>query len=244
MDALKRILINKKSTFEKLCESNHIQLDYVLNREGISILSDIFQKREYADYFPFYEDSVILDFGGHFGYFSLFAWKNSGNASRIFVFEPDPKNFQILSKNIENTPIVAFQMGVSETTGTAKLFLGNSTNHSLIHDYKLNLNAKEFVTIETISLKDIFEKNNLEKVDFVKMDCEGAEYEIILNSPSEVLQKISTFSIEFHDMQIKEKTAARLIEKLMQSGFKVVKYVYEPSNLGLNYGKLIMTQLF
>lgn len=240
MNPISKILINKKSEFEKVCKANFLELDYVSNRNGLSVFFDIFQKREYSDYFPFYENATILDIGGHYGYFSLFALKNSGVNSKIFVFEPDPENFKILSQNLQNLNIQISNKGVSSFVGATTLFLGNSTNHSIISDYALNNPKTKIITIQTVSLAYIMQQNGISKIDFLKMDCEGAEYDIILNSDDKTLLKIRTLSLEFHDTKRSDQTANKLIERLQGLGFEVVKFLYEPTNMGLNYGKLIM----
>lgn len=240
MNPISKILVNKKSEFEQVCKSNFLELDYVLNRTGLGIFYDIFQRREYADYFPFYENAIIVDIGGHYGYFSLFALKNSGIDSKIYVFEPDPENFKVLSANIKESKIVASNKGVSSFVGATTLYLGNSTNHSIISDYALNKKETRIITIQTVSLSYFMQQNSLNKIDFLKMDCEGAEYDIILNSDDKTLQKVQVYSLEFHDTKRADQTANKLIERLSGLGYRVAKFVYEPTNLGLNYGKLIM----
>jgi hypothetical protein len=80
---------------------------------------------------------------------------------------------------------------------------------------------------------------NIDKIDFLKIDCEGAEYEIIAQSSDDSLMKASIISMEFHDMKNVDQTAQTLINRLTSLGFSVVKFQYEPTNYGLNYGKLI-----
>ncbi len=53
--------------------------------------------------------------------------------------------------------------------------------------------------INTITLQNIFEKYKIEKIDFLKMDCEGAEFEIVMNTPSIILDKIQKISMEIHE---------------------------------------------
>ena len=59
----------KKYRFQQFCKKNNLNLSYKLNQEGLEILNEVFHKREYADYFPFYEKVTIIDIGAHMGYF-------------------------------------------------------------------------------------------------------------------------------------------------------------------------------
>ena len=66
-------------------------------------------------------------------------------------------------------------------------------NNSLIssaHDIKNN-----YYDVETITLKDIFERNKIQKVDFVKIDIEGMEFDLIENLEDSIFQKIDKFLI-------------------------------------------------
>lgn len=66
--------------------------------------------------------------------------------------------------------------------------------------------------------------NTLSSVDFLKMDCEGAEYEIIKKTPKNILSKIKFIALEYH---LKEQYAClpnsplELIKKLEEAGFSV-----------------------
>ena len=87
-------------------------------------------------------------------------------------------------------------------------------------------------------------ENKLEKVDFLKIDCEGAEYSILENTPGNIYDRITTISMEFHDLKEKYFTGEHLIRTLIMNGFKIVKYEYERTYMDLNYGKIIGTKLF
>ena len=58
------------------------------------------------------------------------------------------------------------------------------------------LETNNFVIVKSKSLFDIFSENNIQECDFLKLDCEGAEYEIIDSLTSEFLNKIKKYAIE------------------------------------------------
>jgi FkbM family methyltransferase len=234
-----------RKAFDRINTANGLALDYSVNQTGYAVLESIFGKREYADYFPFYEDSVIVDVGAHFGYFSLFATKNAGPDSKIFSFEPDPHNQRIMKQNLTDCGIfhvtlIEGAMGSAE--GTLKLYGGSEINRSIFREYALG-NGKEVAEVPVMTLAGWMQKHAIHHIDFLKLDCEGAEYDILFGATDELLAKIKTISMEFHDMKKREMTGLRLAERLRKAGFTIVKFVHEPSNLGLNYGKLIATRL-
>ena len=237
--------LNRTKRFEQICAANKLSLNFKWNESGFQVFESIFVKREYADYFPFYENATIIDIGAHYGYFSLFAAVNTDDAARIFSFEPDSVNFQKLKQNVldcKTNKIYAQQCAVSARTGSIDLFKGSDINHSIIQEHSLLENSSEKETVQSISLDDLIVKNTISHVDFLKMDCEGAEYEILFNTSGETLTKIKTISIEFHDLKSSSQNANTLIAHMRNFGFQVVKFMYEPSNYGLNYGKLIFTK--
>lgn len=142
-------------------------------------------------------DSIIIDIGAHIGTFSIFAAKKAKNVA-LYAYEPDSKNYEILNENIVlnnlGSQIRTFKLGVGKRKGIRTLFMSenNFGNHSFYGK------SKKRAKIKTISLKDVFEDNKLLKCNLLKLDCEGAEYEIIYNTPKKYLQKVQNIVMEYH----------------------------------------------
>ncbi|MFZ4402344.1 MAG: FkbM family methyltransferase [Bacteroidales bacterium] len=238
---------NKQQKFNKICTVNKISLEYNLNKNELQILSDIFEGREYSDYFPFYKKVTIIDIGAHYGYFSIFANKNTNNQSTIFAIEPSNMNFEKMTSNINKNKIkniVGLNCAVGTKNENAKLYIGNTSNNSLIRDYSLLKKEKSIEEIEIKTLDTIISENKIEKIDFLKMDCEGSEYLILENIIAQTFDKISTISMEFHDLKNEKYTAETLLNILINNNFKILKYQYNKTSMGLNYGKIIASKIF
>jgi FkbM family methyltransferase len=247
INKLKKLLKGEKKDFTEFCESNNLKLDYTVNKNEIGILKSIFGNREYSDYFPFYEKVNIIDIGAHFGYFSIFAHNNTDADSRIIVIEPNKNNFSHLTRNIADCKIgniKGYNCAIGGNTGKVKLFEGASTNNSIIENYTLLTYNKNFEEIECKTLEEIIIENKLEEVDFLKIDCEGAEYAILENTPEDIFKRITTISMEFHDLKTSNISSMNLIKKLVENGFEIVKYGYEKTSINMNYGKIIGTKIF
>lgn len=126
---------------------------------------------------------TIIDVGANVGYHSLILSKFTGEKGRVFSFEPESKNIKILDGNIKlnnfkNIKIIT--KAASNFNGTIKLFLSNSDNlgvHSTV--YIPENVSQNFTEIEAVKLDDFVVEENIDKVDFVKVDVEGAETDVL-----------------------------------------------------------------
>lgn len=242
---LKNIIKGDKKIFHLLCKTNKLNLNYRDNQTEIKILKDIFYNREYSDYFPFHQKVTVVDIGAHYGYFSIFAKNNLHKDSKIIAIEPNKSNFKHLEKNLSDCEInnvSCFNFAIGDKNGTARLYQGKNMNHSIVHNYLLANN--KFEETKTKTLEKLIQALDLDKIDFLKMDCEGAEYSIFDSTPDSIFDKITTISMEFHDLNDHNFTVDNLIKKLIRNKFKIVKFHYEKTLLNINYGKLIGTKMY
>ncbi len=246
INGLKKWIKGERQAFLALCEANNLELDYNSNRSELPILSSIFEEREYADYFPFYEAATIIDVGAHYGYFSIFAHLNTDRQSRIIAVEPSHHNFAQLRRNIRDCRIdniTTRNSALGKHIGREKLFVADHVNYSILSEYSLLGKNKDFEEVEITTLEALVLEHQLDKVDFLKLDCEGAEYSILGHTPGYIFDRINTISMEFHDLKDREHTANFLLSILVKNGFQVVKYHYSKTSRGLNHGKIIVTKL-
>jgi FkbM family methyltransferase len=188
------------------------------NGSDFHMIDEIWAYRKY-DYFGYRvaPGDVVVDIGANIGTFSLYAATVCG-ASRVFSFEPHPDNYRILSRNIEQNQlhnIMCVNQAIAGSSGVRALRLDSSDSgsHSLILG-----STQRAVEVECCTLEDIFQRFSLPKVDYLKMDCEGAEYEILENAISR-LQQIGRISMETHSTL--DRKAEDLAKLLRRYGFDV-----------------------
>lgn len=213
--------------------------EYVF-RNGIKIITEdsvstatvavIFVKKDYGSV-P--ENSVVIDIGANIGVYSIFAATSKN--TQIFAFEPVQENFNLLKENIKlnflENKIHSFNFGIAGKEEKKKLYLGESPFHSFIPAKDSPFNAlyssgkgQNYSEVNCISLKDVFDKNKIDSCHILKMDCEGAEYEILYNLPDEYFRKIEKIRMEYHNHKENEKnTGDYLIKFLKSKGFKIEK---------------------
>ena len=172
----------------------------------------------------FESNDIVLDLGGHVGMFTIFLAKKFPNI-QIYTFEANPLNFEFLEKNIELNNISnvkIFNKAVfSKSNERIKICAqtnGNSGGSSIFRPSSWN---GSWVEIETISLSDIFKNENLQNCKFLKIDIEGAEFDVLYNF--EDFDKIENIGIEFHENEILDEKGYKpnklhqfLVEKMGQ----------------------------
>ncbi len=152
-------------------------------------------------------NGVVIDVGAHIGSFSLLA-SSKANNSKVFAFEPHPDNFKLLKKNIRlnnlEDKIFPSQVALAKKSKKrVKLYLHphSSGMHSTILRNSKSCNREDdaFIEAKAISLGDVFKKNKISRCNFLKMDCEGSEYEVMLSTPKSILKRIDNIALEYHD---------------------------------------------
>ena len=190
-----------------------------VNSTDLMALTHVWMIQEYSDDdFPISNDDVIIDVGAHIGLFALFASQFCKNG-KIFCYEPIKENYKILIENIEMNQIQNIfpnNLAVTKETSRVKIFLNDDqSGHSMF------IQNKNFVEVDSKSLSDIFIDNGIKECDFLKLDCEGAEYEIVESLSSDLFTKINKTAIEYHMVDTKPELLEQLINKLKQFSFSV-----------------------
>ena len=128
-----------------------------------------------------HEGDTVIDIGAHVGYYTLLMAQLVGENGKVYSFEPDPVNFQLLKKSVEINGfenVVLIQKAVSNITDKVKLFLGDDDSAiNRIYDAKLG-DAKESIDVESVTIDEYFKEND-ELINFIKIDSEGSEVKII-----------------------------------------------------------------
>jgi FkbM family methyltransferase len=187
----------------------------------VMIVFEVLHDGEY-DMCAIYPDDTVIDIGGHIGSFSIMASRKAPNGT-ILTFEAFDETFRQLQKNLSENHadnVRAFNLAVSDAVGRQTLFVNrmNQAQNSLYAD------SGEERIVETTTLHNIFQENNIERCNLMKVDCEGAEYEILF-SAREVLSKIDRIILEYHEpspMQISKGYSPAALELLLiESGFTI-----------------------
>lgn len=170
--------------------------------DAVAIVETVVYKTYNIAEFDIKESDTVIDVGAHIGGFSILAAK-AAKKGKVYAFEPFDENYQQLLSNIKINQlrnVVALNEAISNKTGTAMLYYNNLCNISPSLYEKAPLKSlllkKE---IKSTRLVDFFKRLNIKRCDFLKMDCEGSEYDILLNLRQNTLKKIKKIVCEYHE---------------------------------------------
>ena len=140
------------------------------------------------------KDKIVIDVGAFIGDSSISFAKHG--AKKVIAMEPLPTNFEIAKKNIKQNNL----------TDKIELLLsacGDNSNEIQVDPKKESTPqaslkiSTDGITIPMYDLKNILEKYQIQSA-ILKMNCEGCEYNTILNSSRDVLRKFELIMIEYH----------------------------------------------
>jgi FkbM family methyltransferase len=188
------------------------------------VLKENFKQQCYAKYVDFKPHYKWLDIGAHIGGFALWA---SERATSILSVEPELDNFERLCMHIENNSVPNVMPMMGAVVGNDDKFrelyvnpLRNTGTHTLI--------PKRNRPSRTVTAYNVNELLNAGEINAIKIDAEGAEYEIL--PAIKDWSPIEAVVLEFHFNVLKDtdKSKWREVIDLLQTHFQRLKYPTDP----------------
>ncbi len=221
----------------------------MINKITIIILSifDFFYQKKIIRFLKnnFFLIDTVIDVGAHKGETIRLLLKNF-YPKKIISFEASRNNFNILSKKIDilknkfpNTKIILENMALGSVSGhkefkqmtesSSSTFANINFNSNYLKKKKFFLGIKkdedlyDLITVKMITLSDYLKNNSLDKIDLLKIDTEGFEFEILKGAEAELINFKLIFFEHHYDNMIKKGYTFTDINKLLRSKkFKLV----------------------
>lgn len=171
--------------------------------DPLAIYQVLLRQRGKAEYYlpPSLQPEVILDIGSNIGASILF-FHEQFPAARIYGFEPNPETFRVLQKNVGSLPSVeVFNYGLGAADATVAVpFDGADFSRFMSKDKTADWSGPLSPTSCQIKhAGDVVRDLGLRKVDLIKIDCEGAEYDVLTSLPPDTLFQSKWIVGEMHD---------------------------------------------
>ncbi len=172
---------------------------------------EIFQNKIYQ-FKPATQRTVILDCGANMG-LSVLYFAETYPTHQIIAFEPDPLIFDILQENVSTFKlqnVTLHNKAVWNKNETLTFFTDKGMGGRVENSYS----GQEPTLIDAVSLRDYINP----KVDFLKIDIEGAE-DIVLKHCSDKLSEVNNIFFEYHNDVNKEQSLHQLLDLVKKQGF-------------------------
>lgn len=195
----------------------------VAYREGTAdekVIAHSFQNDIFLDRLPQYRpgpSDVVIDVGAHIGTFSLLAASKCPGGV-VHAVEASQETFDYLRINAAlnpRLPIRAHRLALTDRDGEVVLHHDRGNwGHSIMKE----LSAKG-ETVPALSLATFFARNAIERAAFVKFNCEGAEFPILMQAPDETLARIEKMLVLYHLDLAQGYSLEKLLDRLAAAGF-------------------------
>ncbi len=162
----------------------------------------------------------IVDVGAGLGDFALSVARAHPH-STVYAYEPFPESFELLLENrqqnqIEN--VKAYPHAIAAQTGSLQLRAVSA--EAVQQSTVATIDTPSAIDVPSMTLDQAFDELGLSRCDYLKMDCEGAEYGIFFNTSLTTLDKIDRICLEYHD-DVTEHTHRDLVAFFEKRNFKI-----------------------
>ncbi len=162
---------------------------------------EIFLRKEYGDIEP---ASIIVDLGANIGTFAIYAAMNAPNV-QVFAYEPMPEFFQLMQRNVSlnglEGSIQCINSAVAGDSTERELIVAAPGLHFPTLVPRESATAKQSVRVPCTDLVSILDSHHLPRIDLLKMDVEGAEYDILYGLSADAFHRIRALRMEYHNLE-------------------------------------------
>jgi FkbM family methyltransferase len=242
LGANKRDEVFRKNNFTFISILKRIKRGYLMvkNHDGIFlcrpsendvvIIADQHENFLKEKYIP-ENGHTVIDLGAHIGKYAVRCAKIVGNKGRVIAVEAEPQSYDIMCKNLElnnlQEIVIPLNVAISNKNGKIPFFVSDGRSNVSSAYTKWS----KQIEVDAITIDELIKRCKLERVDWIQMDMEGAEYDAIIGATESIKKGIiSNFIIETHLAQNFE-----LISSILREKYKIEIF----ARTGPDFGYLI-----
>lgn len=182
------------------------------------LVKEVCIERQYeAASVPIQDGWTVIDIGGGIGEFAIDVAKRYPH-SRVLAYEPAPDSFSLLQQNMALNNLTNLQVSPYAVAGASgQVGLRPSSGPGALTS---TIEEGGAAAATAVTLAEILQGNGIPICDYLKIDCEGCEYSVLLSASSETLRRIGVICLEYHD-RLTSRSHLELVDHLKQNGFRV-----------------------
>jgi len=165
---------------------------------------------------------TVIDVGANIGCFAVSAARLVGPNGRVFAIEPELSTFRQLQRNIEINGlknVTALHLALAGRDGEIVL---NADANRLFSSIYRSVNGREtggsVQRVAAMTLDRLMEQQGIDRCHFLKLDCEGAEHDIVASLSPETAARVDGITMELH--KVPGHDSAILHQRLLDLGFR------------------------
>jgi len=170
-----------------------------------------------------------IDIGSNIGYYAILESSKIGDNGTVWSIEPSPQNFETLSKNIilnQRKNIKCYNIAIGDENGKIDFVISEKSNWSKIKNKIDHIeNGDKIIQVDIMTLDSFSQKNEIKKVDLLRMDVEGYERNIIEGSMNFLEKFKPILMIEVHKMIMGNNRTNQFLEKLQKMNYECEYFI-------------------
>lgn len=173
-------------------------------------------------------DRCVIDAGANIGLFSCYAARRAPQC-QVYAIEPFPATYNRLLRHVEENNFTSrvhcYSLALSASAAGVVGMRGAGSPSQMFHVLEGEVRGNTAtVSVPAQALPDFLEQIPEKKIDLFKMDIEGSEYDVLMNTPGNCLSRVSRLTIEYHRPAAGAPyTTQDLVEHLKAAGFALVR---------------------
>ena len=184
---------------------------------------EVFLREEYG---AIPDGAAILDVGANIGAFSIYAARTARNV-RICAYEPMPDFYSQLVRNVAinglDGTVRCFNSAVAGDARSRRLFLYTEKFWFPTLVAPQDATSGTGVDVPCATLPDVLDSSGFAQVDLLKLDCEGAEYEILYNTADACFARIREIRMEYHNLPGEGRNVTALMAFLRERQYDIAQ---------------------
>jgi FkbM family methyltransferase len=175
------------------------------------------------------KEMMCIDIGSNLGYYAIL---ESMLCKQVYAIEPSPTNYQVLLDNVQlngANNICTYDIAIGDINGYTQFIISDRSNWSRVAgDVDNTLSAEERtarINVPIMTLDSFIERHKLPRVDFIRLDVEGFEYNILLHANKTLARFRPLIMVEIHYRLLGRDKTKMLLEKLQTYGYEEVFYI-------------------